>query len=302
MATSSQLEQYIVYLTSERQYSALTIDAYRKDINEFVSFLTDNGGFTSFEAIDALDVRTFLSNLHERNLSKASIIRKISSLRSYYDFLVKNNFVMANPFANIQIKKSKGYLPHFFYEEQMTQLFESVEKENDVMRDRDIILLELLYATGMRVSELSNLTLDRIDIQQKMILVIGKGNKQRYVPFGQKAKDALVKYLNLRSELMSKYNKQHNFMLINHLGEKITTAGIAYLLDKIIKQSALTNDIHPHMLRHTFATHLLNNGADLRTVQELLGHSSLSTTQIYTHVTTENLVDNYRKFHPRAKS
>lgn len=299
---NNQLENYIVYLTSERQYSQLTVEAYQEDIQEFVTFLEENGGFISFEKVDNLDVRTFLSNLHQRDLAKTSIIRKISSLRSFYDFLLKNSMVKTNPFADIQLKKPKGYLPHFFYEEQMQQLFDSVESEQDPMRFRDILLLELLYATGMRVSEITNLTLDRIDLKQKMILVIGKGNKQRYVPFGEKAKNALTDYLPFRIELMAKFKQQHNYLLINHYGQQITPAGISYLLEKIIKQSALTNNIHPHMLRHTFATHLLNNGADLRTVQELLGHSSLSTTQIYTHVTTDNLIDNYKKFHPRAKN
>lgn len=166
---------------------------------------------------------------------------------------------------------------------------------------RNQALLEVLYGTGIRVSECANLTVDAVDFQASVLLVHGKGNKDRYVPFGSFAQDALKDYLeNGRALLMTKYQKKHPYVFVNHHGEQITPTGIEYVLNQLIKKSSLNAEIHPHMLRHTFATHLLNNGADMRTVQELLGHANLSTTQIYAHVTKESLQKNYRTFHPRA--
>ena len=182
----------------------------------------------------------------------------------------------------------------------MDALFESVTGTKPLeLRNR--ALLEILYGTGIRVSECANLTIEAIDFDSSVLLVHGKGNKDRYVPFGSFAADALKEYLeNGRALLMEKYHKEHPYVFVNHHGEQITSTGIEYVLNQLIKKSTLNSDIHPHMLRHTFATHLLNNGADMRTVQELLGHANLSTTQIYAHVTKESLQKNYRTFHPRA--
>ena len=166
---------------------------------------------------------------------------------------------------------------------------------------RNRALLEILYGSGIRLSECSNLKMSDIDLDSEVMLVHGKGNKERYAPIGSFAHDALMDYVeNGRRVLMTKYQKEHDIVFVNHHGEPITPTGIEYVLNQIIKKSSLDSSIHPHMLRHTFATHLLNNGADLRTVQELLGHANLSTTQIYAHVTKESLQKNYRSFHPRA--
>lgn len=182
----------------------------------------------------------------------------------------------------------------------MDALFESAQGEQPLDL-RNQALLEVLYGTGIRVSECANLTVDAVDFQASVLLVHGKGNKDRYVPFGSFAQDALKDYLeNSRALLMTKYQKKHPYVFVNHHGEQITPTGIEYVLNQLIKKSSLNAEIHPHMLRHTFATHLLNNGADMRTVQELLGHANLSTTQIYAHVTKESLQKNYRTFHPRA--
>ncbi|PIO83394.1 tyrosine recombinase XerC [Loigolactobacillus backii] len=301
MLELSWLDLFIQYLEVDRRYSPETIKAYKEDILAFIDFLKSNGGVTSLKAIKLFDVRTYLSHLYEVKYSRNSVSRKISSLRSFYNYLVRNDLVADNPFATVQLKRHNAHLPQFFYEKEMTALFDAA-KGDQPLDLRNSALLEVLYATGIRVSECVNLTLANVDFDLGMMLIHGKGNKDRYVPFGQFAAMALDSYLtDCRTPLMAKYHIEHDYVFVNHYGKKLTAAGIEYILNQIIKKSSLTADIHPHMLRHTFATHLLNNGADLRTVQELLGHSSLSTTQIYTHVTTEHLQQDYRKYFPRAK-
>lgn len=294
------IKLFLEYLKVERQYSVDTIKAYQSDLEEFCTFLKENGGLKPFKDIDHLDVNVFMTDLFDRKYSRTTISRKLSTMRSFYSFLAKNDLVTRNPFAEIKLKKHQNHLPRFFYQKEMTALFEAAQSDSPLAL-RDVALLEVLYGTGIRVSECANLRWQNVDLSLKMMLIRGKGDKERYVPFGQYCYDALINYRDqCRNEIMTKYHKQHDFIFINHYGDQITSTGIEYVLNQIIKQSSLTSKIHPHMLRHTFATQLLNNGADLRTVQELLGHSSLSTTQIYTHVTQENLQSNYRKFFPRA--
>ena len=193
-------------------------------------------------------------------------------------------------------------LPEFFYEDEIEKFIDSIDG-NQSLDQRNKALVEVLYATGMRVSELTNLTLAQLDLENSIILVIGKGSKERYVPIGDFARTALETFLEEgRKDLMAKERKEHSIVFVNHLGDPLTTNGVRYILEKLIQESGLTLKIHPHMLRHTFATHLLNNGADMRTVQELLGHVSLSSTQIYTHVTKEALQQNYQLYFPRSKA
>ena len=292
--------EYQDYLKYERQYSAKTVKAYTDDIADFCNFLTENGGGSSFAAITENDVHVYMSYLYEQEYKENSVSRMISGLRSFYRFLLKNDYVNSNPFIYVQLKRHSRALPHFFYEKEMNALFEATTgNSNKDMRNN--ALLETLYATGMRVSECTSLTVQVVDFDNRAMLLHGKGGKDRYVPFGQYCENALKKYFSkVRTPVMEKYQKEHDFVFINHYGDPITAAGITYVLNQIVKKSSLQTTIHPHELRHTFATHLMSNGADLRAVQELLGHSSLSTTQIYTHVTTENLQENYRKFFPRA--
>ncbi|KRM59247.1 tyrosine recombinase XerC [Secundilactobacillus malefermentans] len=297
-----EVDLFKAYLVDERQYSDETVKAYLSDIKEFCEFLSETGDFTSFDKVETLDVQVFLSHLYDLHDARTSIIRKVSSLRSFYNFMTREELVHDNPFEYVSIKKHSKPLPRFFYEKEMTELFVAAKNgDNGVLGLRDSAVLETLYGTGIRVSECANLTLADVDFNVKMMLIHGKGKKERYIPFGQYDKNALETYLSgCRDVLMQKYHKEHDFVFVNHYGDPITTTGIEYILNQIIKRSSLTADIHPHMLRHTFATHLLNRGADLRTVQELLGHSSLSTTQIYTHVTREHLQQDYRKYFPRA--
>ncbi|MGM0339028.1 tyrosine recombinase XerC [Enterococcus sp. AZ007] len=287
------------YLITERGYSNKTKEAYQRDLDDFCDFLRDSGE-PLLISVNHLDVRVYLAFLNDRKYSRNTISRKIASLRSFYQYLLKHEKIKENPFSYVHLKKKQARLPRFFYEKEIESLFDSVNGVKP-LDQRNRALLEVLYGSGLRVSECANLKLSVIDFDNNVLLIHGKGNKDRYVPLGSYAADAILEFIrDGRKRLMNHFGKDHDYLFINHRGEKITSAGIEYVLNQIIKKSSLASDIHPHMLRHTFATHLLNNGADLRTVQELLGHANLSTTQIYTHVTKESLQKNYRSFHPRA--
>lgn len=299
MIDDKSVKNYLEYLIVDRHYSMETKKAYNDDIEAFEIFLKENGGFTGFEKVTKEDIDAYLGYLDDLNYANETIQRKISSLRSFYKYLQKNNLLNNEPFELVQIKRKNKKLPRFFYEKEIQILFDAVAGE-DSLSQRNSVILELLYGTGMRVSELSNLTMQQIDFDMDVLLIHGKGNKDRYVPYGKYAKKALKIYINDgRNKLLAKSKIEHDNLLVNNRGGKLTSRGIEYMLDQLIKKTSLTTDIHPHMFRHSFATHMLNNGADLRSVQELLGHSSLSTTQMYTHVTMDNLQKNYRKFFPR---
>lgn len=292
-------DKFLRYLIVERGYSEKTREAYEEDLTNFERFLTESGEDDLLK-INHLDVRVYLSYLTDERYSRNSISRKIASLRSFYQYLLKEEMIKENPFSYVHLKKKNLKLPRFFYENEMQALFDSVKGEKPLDL-RNQALLEVLYGSGIRLSECSNLKLVEIDFDSEVMLIHGKGNKERYAPLGSFAQDALQEYFEKgRKVLMDKYHKSHDYVFVNHHGEPITPTGIEYVLNQVIKKSSLDSSIHPHMLRHTFATHLLNNGADMRTVQELLGHANLSTTQIYAHVTKESLQKNYRSFHPRA--
>lgn len=299
MAEKNWPAEFYRYLLFERGYSEKTQQAYQEDLEKFLEFLALIK-VENYLKIDQLDVRAYLSQLTELEYSRNSISRKIASLRSFYQFLLKQQVIAENPFSYVHLKRGSIRLPRFFYEDEMKALFASVEGEKPIdLRNRAI--LEVLYGSGLRLSEAADLQLTNIDFDNQVMLIHGKGDKERYVPLGSFAADALQDYFeNCRQPLMQKYGETHKKVFINHRGAAITPTGIEYVLNQVIKKSSLDSDIHPHMLRHTFATHLLNNGADMRTVQELLGHANLSTTQIYAHVTKESLQKNYRNFHPRA--
>lgn len=291
------------YLTHERQYSPETIKAYMADLDNFQAFMKD-AGIAQLDQVAYRDIRIYLGNLQRGGLSRKSISRHLSSLRSAYNLLLDRELVSENPFNYVKTAKTGLKLPDFFYESEIQSLFDSVQG-SDPIALRNRALLEFLYGTGARVSEVRDLAINQVDLTADMVLLRGKGNKDRYVPIGSFCHDALVDYLeNGRSQLMAKghyEDNEHVFLFVNYKGEQLTSQGIAYILDQMVKKSATTLSIHPHKLRHSFATHLLNNGADIRTVQELLGHASLSTTQIYTHLSKEKLRDNYLQFHPHAK-
>lgn len=293
------LTRFYQYLLVERGYSEKTKRAYEDDLNAFRIFLKESGN-DDLLSVKQIDIRIYLGTLVEAEYSRNTMRRKIASIRSFYNYLQKQELISENPVSYIHLKKSGIKLPRFFYEDEMEALFASVEGETPLDL-RNQALLEILYGSGLRVSECTNLTMERLDFTSSVMLIDGKGNKQRYVPLNEHAQIALEEYFeNGRSLLMEKYKTQHDYVFVNHRGQPLTPTGVSYILNQLIKKSSVDSDIHPHMLRHTFATHLLNNGADMRTVQELLGHVNLSTTQIYAHVTKESLQKNYRNFHPRA--
>lgn len=296
---NASLQLFIEYLQIEKNCSPYTIEFYQQDIKQFFLFMTNQAILDSNE-VSSSDVRIYLTKLFDEQLARKSIARKISSLRSFYRFLVREKIVEANPFATILIPKLEKRLPGFFYEEELQQLFLSCDSLTPLGL-RNKALLELLYATGIRVGECTKIQLKDIDFSISTILIKGKGQKERYVPFGSFAHAALESYIKEgRAKLMGKSSNQHNFLFVNYRGGVLTDRGVRDILNKMMNKLSSGGKIHPHKLRHSFATHLLANGADMRTVQELLGHSSLSSTQIYTHVTNEYLKKTYMSYHPRA--
>ena len=294
------LKRFLTYLTVEKSSSLLTVNNYERDINCFAEFLEErfNGDF-QWSQVGALDIRAYLSFLNKEEYARRTIARRISALRSFYKYMVRENILEYNPFAKVRTPKLEKKLPVFLEEFEINELLNLPEQEGLGLRDQAI--LELLYATGCRVSELVGLTTVRLDLSNRYVLLLGKGNKERIVPLGNTCCNAVKKYYPVRSELMGKYNAPaHDYVFINNRGGILTDRSVRRILDKYITQLAISKNVSPHTIRHTFATHLLDHGADLRAVQELLGHANLSTTQIYTHVTTERIASVYQKNHPRA--
>ncbi|MEW9501315.1 tyrosine recombinase XerC [Jeotgalibacillus marinus] len=288
---------FVQYLQTEKNYSSLTIEHYVNDLEHFFVFLHKEG-VTTVEEVDDIHARLYLVQLHQEKYARASVSRKVSSLRSFFAFLNREELRLTNPMSYVLHPKKEGRLPHFFYENELEQLFLACEG-TEPLNIRNKAILELLYATGIRVNECTTIQLRDIDLTMSTLLVKGKGKKERYVPFGGFAQDAIKIYVDKSRPLLLK-ELQHTSLFVNHQGKPLTARGIRHILTKLVENTTLTASIHPHMLRHTFATHLLNNGADLRTVQELLGHAHLSSTQLYTHVTKEHLRKTYNSFHPRA--
>lgn len=294
-----ELTHFISYLQNERHYSDLTISSYQTDLLEAKKFWQNNGGFDGWKNVQERDIQIYLQNLADRKLARSSQARQMSSLHSFFRFLTRRKFIQIDPTQGIALRRGEKKLPEFFYENELKQVFDSL-KGNQPLTVRNLALFELFYATGMRVSEVSNLTLHQIDLNLQTILVHGKGNKDRYVAFDDHTKKSLVKYLeDARPNLLKDDAEQHVFL--SNLGKPLSKRGIEYVMQKTFNQAGISGKVHPHELRHTFATAMLNNGADLRSVQELLGHSSLSATQIYTHVTMAHLKSDYEKYFSRNK-
>lgn len=287
---------YLEYLKYQKNYSIHTIENYSSDIDEFFVFLDS-------EIINYLDVtydevRIYLMRLKDKEDKNVSIDRKLSALRGFYKFLANEKLVKNNVFSLVTGLKKDKKLPRYFEYNELEELFE-VPDLTTAIGKRDRLLLEMLYATGIRVGELVNIKVKDIDLSSRNILILGKGNKERIVTFGDYCYEALVDYLN---NGYTKLNvKNESFLFLNNQGGVLTDRGVRYILDKIIKQTSIHKNISPHMIRHSFATHLLNEGCDLTTVQKLLGHESIKATQIYTHVTTDRLREVYYQSFPRAK-
>lgn len=288
------LSEYLEYLKYQKNYSDETIHSYSIDIEEFLDYI--NSECINICEVGYDVVKAWLIHLDEKKNKSTTVSRKISSLRGFYKYLINNKVIDSNPFSLVSLPKKKRHLPRFFYYNELEEMFQ-VPKLNTALGQRDRLLLEMLYATGVRVSELVNIKVS--DINGEEIKVLGKGNKERIVEFGDYAESILELYLNEGYKSLNV--KKSEYLFLNNRGGKLTTRGVRYILDNIINKTTIDKKISPHMLRHTFATHLLNEGCDLLTVQELLGHESLTATSIYTHITNDRLKEVYFKCHPRAK-
>jgi len=298
---SSQIEQFLRYLQTEKNASQHTLKGYRTDLEAFVGFLRTQGvGQEAFSQVTPILVRAYLSDLKRQKYARRSIARRLAVLRSFFRFLQREEMVETNPMLAVKTPKLERRLPTFLDLPEVIELLALPPKDTLGLRDRAI--LELLYASGLRVSELVGLEIGDIDFDKGFVLVYGKGAKERIVPTGRTALTAITNYLELsRPRLYSKYSgRPHRILFVNKTGGPLTDRSVRRIIDKYVELLALNKKVSPHTLRHTFATHLLEHGADLRSVQEMLGHVNLSTTQLYTHVTQERLKSVYHQAHPRA--
>ncbi|MCX6355754.1 MAG: tyrosine recombinase XerC [Candidatus Aureabacteria bacterium] len=296
-------ERYFNYLRAEKNASPHTLTNYSHDISRFGTFLQprEKGAATPlWHRADRSLIRQYLAELTQTGLSKSSIARGLAALRSFYRFLVREGMIAANPFLGIATPRRQKTLPRFLDVDAARRLMEAA-KGDDLRSLRDRAILETLYTSGMRVSELTALNLEHVDLLGEVVRVMGKGNKERLIPLGRHAVQALTRYFAARriNPLRSR-GGEGTIVFINTDGGRLTARSVRKVVDKYVRTLALAEKISPHSLRHSFATHLLDAGADLRSVQELLGHASLSTTQIYTHVTAERMKKVYEKTHPRA--
>lgn len=294
---SKELSEFQDYLLNVRRYSSNTVSSYSFDICDFTKFIRGLGKI--FKDIKVDDVKSWILDLTERQIGKRSIKRKMSSLKSFYAWMYLQKKVDSDPFEYVHSPKATHALPDFFSEKEIDSLLTANEKRTDRLKDRDQALLTLMFASGLRASEVVNLTFNQVDFDNRIMKISGKGNKDRLVPFTNSAKESMLNYINgLRKDLLKEDTK---YIFLNSKGNRMTVRGLEYILDEIEAKTGLYGKIHPHMLRHSFATKMLNRGADLRTIQELLGHSSIETTSIYTHVAYENMKETYEKTFPRAK-
>lgn len=292
---------FIEHLVIERNYSVHTADSYGRDIHKFLLFLNEQE--KTIYDVTTQDIRDFLTLEMMNGISKRTLKRRLSALRHYYDFLVKREFVKINPFLVVSSPKSDRHLPTFLYYEEVEKLLTANAKREDHLMLRDQAILELLYASGIRAFELCGLLLSEIDLRNRILIVRGKGNKERKVPFSEKAKETMLRYQKELRPVLLRKNKDTelpNTFFLNDTGHSLTTRGLEFILKEIERKTGVYLSLHPHKLRHTFATHLLDNGADLRIIQELMGHASLSSTQVYTHVSMEKMQTTYANAHPRA--
>jgi integrase/recombinase XerD len=289
------LEDYIQYLSLEKACSHNTIDGYSRDVKQLCVHLLENG--LELNQADRESVQRYVHQLKGKGNRPHSIARKISSLRSFYDFMLRERYIEKNPMTGIHSPKLGRHLPDFLTPEE-TELLLRMPKQETILGLRDLCILELLYSAGLRVSELISLEARSISFEQGYLRVIGKGNKERIVPLGEVAIAMLQNYLRQARTELAKGADSHLFL--NRSGRLITRQSVWNLIKKYCKKSGIKKNVSPHTLRHSFATHLLENGADLRSVQEMLGHADISTTQIYTHVSRKHIRDVYDKAHPRS--
>ncbi len=291
-----EIKDFVRYLSVERNLSQQTIRAYARDLHDFTDFLSREPG-RSIGTVDHLTIRGFLGELYSNGLSKRSVARKLATLRSFFKYLTRSGLIDSNPASAVRTPKLERKIPHFLTTEEIDRLLEAPCGDT-LLALRDRAILETLYSTGVRVNELVGLNLRDLDLGGATIRVGGKGDRERLAPLGRFAVEAIEAYLRVRKE--ARIGEDNQWVFVNRTGGRLTDRSVRRLLDKYLATAGLSGKTSPHTLRHSFATHMLDNGADLRSVQELLGHKNLSTTQIYTHVTAERLKEAYASAHPRA--
>jgi integrase/recombinase XerC len=283
---------------AQRNASPHTIKAYRSDLAEFVLFV----GPEELKAMDHLLIRAFLGQLYERGLGKASVARSLSSIRSLFKWMGREHMIESNPALLVAAPKLPKKLPRVPTMEEMNSVLDAKMPEDAAFAERDRLIMELLYGCGIRNSELTGINVDDLHLRQGVMLVRGKGKKERIVPFGDSAQIALREYLPRRAGALEQHKRTgESALLINLRGSRLTSRSVGRIVKAIAVAGGLPSEVHPHTLRHAFGTHMLEEGADLRAIQELLGHERLSTTQRYTQLTTRQVLDVYDKTHPRAK-
>jgi integrase/recombinase XerC len=288
------IQRFLLYLRAERNVSPHTVRAYRHDLAEYLRFLQAKYPRLTLERSHRLVVRDYLAQLHDQSYQRATVVRAVAVLRSFYKFLLREGTIPQTPFAGLPMPKREKKLPRFLSEEEMNRLLEIPARSSDGHARRDAALLELLYSSGLRIQELCQLNVEDMDLWGGMVRVMGKGSRERLVPVGTTALKRVHSYLESRSE------KRSGPLFLNRSGTRLSERGARLVVARWVGRAALQRRISPHAFRHSFATHLLDRGCDLRAVQEMLGHKSLVTTQAYTHVSAEHLRKVYQKAHPRA--
>lgn len=291
-----KIDQFLQHLKHERNVSSHTIEGYGRDLAQLSSYLNEHG--IELKEANNIIIRGFMADLYEKGMKKSTAARKLASIRSFFQFCIRKKWLEDNPAKVLVTPKQDKAVPSFLSEEQMAH-FLDLPRSEKVLDLRDRAILEFLYATGLRVSELVGIDNGDINFQELLVRVKGKGKKERIVPFGKSAEKSLRSYLRKRREInQGKISPEAVFL--NFKGGRLSSRSVERVVDKYIKRAALKRKISPHSLRHSFASHLLSRGADLRVIQELLGHESLATTQKYTHLDLRHLIDVYKKSHPRS--
>lgn len=290
------IERYMSYLSGEKGLARNSIDSYRRDLYQFLEFIQEAMGIKDIENIRRADIREYVSALIQYGFSKRSVERKLSALRGFFKYLKRIKLISSNPVLGIQNPKEERYLPMVIPEKRINEMLDNWTPQN-LLEARDKSIIEFMYSSGLRASEVISLKWEHLDLKTMELRVKGKGDKERIVPLGKRAREALEIYMNF---LGDKLNKS-NFIFLNRFGRKLSRKGLWLIIKRRFEAMALMYGVHPHTLRHSFATHLLNHGADLRSIQELLGHASLATTSVYTNLSIQSLQEIYKKAHPRSK-
>lgn len=289
-------DSFIKFLRQEKRLSNHTIISYDTDIKQFQSFFRDYSSNQKIEVADRRAIRSWIVELSLKNLSAKSINRKIATLKSFFKFLIKREIIEINPTTNINSLKTDQKIPNFFKEKDINYLFDNLKVENNFEGQRDLLILELLYGTGIRLSELINLKANNVNITKKEIKVLGKRNKERIIPIYDQALNQIHKFINKKNDIKS----DHEYLLCTKKGDKLYPMLIYRIVKKHLSSLINSKKYNPHLLRHTFATHILNKGGDLNSIKDLLGHESLAATQVYTHNSIEKLKETFKASHPRA--